>query len=115
MIGQNEFGFCNEACPKHGSTGSPGSTGCKTVGGPKPYVPCIFPFKYEGVTYTSCPVDLEDPSKRWCSTKVDGYGNHVTGAGEYGYCGPDCPLLGKSKKLFETNIIQYLQTFRLKL
>ncbi len=63
-----------------------------TVGGPKTGAACVFPFTYNGVTYSGCPVDLEDSSKRWCSTQVDAQGNHVVGKDEYGHCAPDCPV-----------------------
>ena len=34
---------------------------------------------------------LKDPDdKPWCSTKVDGIGNHVTSGGFWGHCGQDC-------------------------
>ena len=93
MTGQNQYGFCNEACPKEGNPKDGG--GCTTVSGPKTGAACIFPFTYGGVSYNYCPVDPDEPSKRWCSTKVDASGTHVTGTGEYGHCGPDCPVQGK--------------------
>ena len=64
---------------------------CKTVSGPKPGRDCIFPFKWNGQTFNSCPVDPDDKSKRWCSTKVDSNGNHVPNQNEYGHCGSFCP------------------------
>ena len=64
---------------------------CSTVGGPDPYQQCIFPFTWDGKTYYGCPVDPDDKTKIWCSTQVDGYGNHVTGKGKYGYCSNTCP------------------------
>ena len=39
-----------------------------------------------------CPIDTEHKSKRWCSTKVDKYGNHVTHQSQYGYCSNSCPI-----------------------
>jgi len=53
---------------------------------------CIFPFKFKGVTYNGCPVDLVDKDRRWCSTKVDRSGNHVTGEDKYGFCSNNCPI-----------------------
>ena len=38
-----------------------------------------------------CPIDHEDNSKRWCSTKVDSNGNHIANQNEFGYCADDCP------------------------
>jgi hypothetical protein len=52
--------------------------------------PCIFPFKYSGQTLSQC-TTLKDPDdKPWCSTKVDGNGNHVPSGGFWGHCGQDC-------------------------
>ena len=28
--------------------------------------------------------------------QVDANGEHVTGAGEFGHCGPECPIHGKT-------------------
>ena len=63
---------------------------CKTVGGPSANQPCVFPFKWSGKTYTSCPVDPDDSDETWCSTKTDSEGNHITGQGLWGQCGPKC-------------------------
>ena len=63
---------------------------CKTVGGPSANQPCIFPFKWSGKTYNSCPVDPDDSNETWCSTKTDSDGNHITGQGLWGQCGPKC-------------------------
>jgi len=49
---------------------------------------CVFPFKYENVTYFGCPMDPEDATRRWCSTKTDENGVHVTGS--FGYCTKGC-------------------------
>ena len=61
--------------------------GCRTKDGKK----CKFPFKYEGETYTGCPVDPYEASETWCSTKVDQDGNHVEVGQNYGFCIEDCP------------------------
>ena len=63
---------------------------CKTVGGPSANQPCVFPFKWSGKTYNSCPVDPDDSNETWCSTKTDSEGNHITGQGLWGQCGPKC-------------------------
>ncbi len=44
------------------------------------------------MTYNGCPVDLVDKDRRWCSTKVDRSGNHVTGEDKYGFCSNNCPI-----------------------
>jgi len=64
---------------------------CKTVGGPNPGRDCVFPFKWNGKVHNGCPIDSNDKTKRWCSTKVDSNGNHVPSQNEYGYCGAFCP------------------------
>ncbi len=61
------------------------------MSGPNPNADCVFPFNYKGRQYNGCPVDPDDSSKRWCSTKVDSDGNHVGGQGQYGHCGRGCP------------------------
>jgi len=51
--------------------------------------PCVFPFEYKFVNYTSC-TDRNDPDGfLWCSTQVDKRGKHVRG--KFGYCSPGCP------------------------
>merc|ERR1711970_25379 len=49
--------------------------------------PCQFPFIIGSKTYDSCTLDLDSAS--WCSTKVDGGGNHISGY--WGYCTDSCP------------------------
>merc|ERR1719317_1917053 len=49
--------------------------------------PCQFPFIIGSKTYDSCTVDYD--SAPWCSTKVDGGGNHISGY--WGYCTDSCP------------------------
>ena len=58
-----------------------------TVGGADVNKTCIFPFIYDGVKYSTC---FDDPEGFICSTLVDKSGNHVQG--NWGYCGPNCPM-----------------------
>jgi len=51
---------------------------------------CIFPFNHDNLTYYGCPIDPEDKTKRWCSTKTDENGVHISGDGAWGYCTPGC-------------------------
>ena len=51
---------------------------------------CIFPFTFNNFTYHGCPTDPNDESKRWCSTKTDENGTHITGDGNWGHCTPGC-------------------------
>ena len=66
--------------------------GCKTVSGPDNNKPCIFPFKFQGITYNTCSTVLANENKPWCSTLVDNSGTHVSGGGHYGDCGSKCPM-----------------------
>ena len=71
---------------------------CKTVSGPQVNKPCVLPFTHDGRTHKKCPVDPDDPSKFWCSTKIDIRGNHVVGQHEYGHCSTQsCPLESNSR------------------
>ena len=51
---------------------------------------CVFPFTFNNFTYNGCPTDPTDETKtkRWCSTKVDETGNHITD--NWGYCIKGC-------------------------
>ena len=67
---------------------------CITESGASPNVPCIFPFRYNGIIHNSC--IWEDAQytehKPWCSTLVDKAGHHVRRQSKWGNCGPDCPI-----------------------
>ena len=65
------------------------SGNCITNGGPSPYVPCIFPFTFDGITYNQCALDTDG---YWCSTKVDSSGEHIEG--HWGSCDENCPKIG---------------------
>ena len=44
-------------------------------------------------THATCVnANSSNSSKRWCSTRVDSNGVHVSGVREYGHCGPGCPV-----------------------
>jgi hypothetical protein len=58
---------------------------CRTEAGKA----CQFPFSVASKIYTSCTMDYD--TKPWCSTKVDGDGNHISASDEWGYCTDDCP------------------------
>ena len=68
---------------------------CTTISGPSTNQRCVLPFKFNGVTHQKCPTDPEDKTKHWCSTKVDQNGQHISGIGAYGNCGPNCPLVSE--------------------
>ena len=60
---------------------------CKTNGGARPNLPCLFPFNYKGTKYTEC-TKMENKNVPWCSTKVDSKRNYVNG--NWGNCSPGC-------------------------
>merc|ERR1711971_144390 len=63
---------------------------CITIGGPTPNKPCIFPFRFNGVTHNSCTsVNINQP---WCSTATLSDGSHITG--QYGLCPSTCSSSG---------------------
>ncbi|XP_059099182.1 phenoloxidase-activating enzyme 1-like [Tigriopus californicus] len=62
---------------------------CKTIAGPQPMRPCVFPFQYEGTIYNTC-VSEETGSRTWCSTDVTEANVHIQGS--WGVCDPRvCP------------------------
>ena len=66
---------------------------CATVGGAAPNLPCIFPFKFNGIEHFSCTWDMAEPdNKPWCSTLVDDFGYHIENQEKWGNCGPECPI-----------------------
>jgi len=69
------------------------SSACLAVGGPGNGLPCVFPFKYGRITYTTCSNKFKNKTNNlpWCSTKVDEKGKHVGGGGNWGNCDETCP------------------------
>ena len=67
---------------------------CSTVSGPNPNAFCIFPFEFNGIAYHQCTTAGNDEGdiNPWCSTLVDGSGEHVGEGDNWGNCGPDCPI-----------------------
>ena len=51
---------------------------CSTDSGPNPNATCIFPFKFNDVTYYQCTTAGNDEGDitPWCSTLVDDSGTH---------------------------------------
>lgn len=64
---------------------------CTTIGGPSPNKPCIFPFRHNGVTYSSCTTVTIGQS--WCSTATRSDGSHISG--RYGLCPSTCAGVGE--------------------
>jgi hypothetical protein len=67
---------------------------CVTVNGSSPGLPCIFPFVFNGAVHYECTWDQAHLTDHlaWCSTQVDETGHHVGGQGNWGKCGPGCPI-----------------------
>ena len=65
---------------------------CGTVGGqrrvsnPDPDQPCIFPFKWSGISHNSC---INDADGNWCSTQVNSRGEYIDK--KWGICSSTCP------------------------
>ena len=76
-----------------------GILNCSTINGTNPDALCIFPFKHNGVTYRQCTIDgnAEGDITPWCSTLVDGSGEHIGEGDNWGNCGPDCSIYLSSK------------------
>ena len=68
---------------------SGGNKKCKTIDGPGVGKPCIFPFIFHEKEYNMCTLDgNDDVHEKWCSTKVDDDGVHVSGT--WGRCSKEC-------------------------
>ena len=67
---------------------------CSTVSGGNPNALCIFPFKFNEITYHQCTTagNEKNDITPWCSTLVDSIGRHIGGGGNWGNCGPNCPV-----------------------
>ena len=65
---------------------------CMTTSGASPNSPCIFPFIYNGYEHTNCLFVKGQEWEPWCSTLVDSAGEHIGGQGNWGNCGPGCPM-----------------------
>jgi hypothetical protein len=63
----------------------------ETICGERSHLECIFPFKYEGVSYRTC-VSLGQDQKAWCAVDVDVDETCANGCVEYGmtwdFCEP---------------------------
>lgn len=59
---------------------------------------CSLPFSYQGTKYNKCTTNGDILDRPWCSTKVDGNGNH-DGDYNWGYCKYTKDCLWKISKL----------------
>ena len=63
--------------------------GCATKDGQS----CVFPFQYDGTSYSNCTTYNHD--QLWCATEVDANGEYI--GGQWGDCNSNC---GTSKTSF---------------
>merc|ERR1712013_270265 len=87
VVVTNKWGDCDTGSLSSCQPETISLPSCTTQSGPYPDQACVFPFRYNGVTYTSC--TTQDKSQAWCSTKTTLAGTHVPGY--YGYCPSSCP------------------------
>lgn len=57
---------------------------------------CIFPFKYQEITYNGCTTNHSDNGDRWCAFEVDEAG--VVLDGKWGDCNDACPHDGEGEE-----------------
>ena len=67
---------------------------CKTSGSPDSNKPCVFPFIYGGVKYTTC-TEISNFGIHWFSTEVDATGSHIID--KAGNCSPECTKQDSSR------------------
>ena len=71
------------------------SVGCHTYLGNK----CIFPFKFNGTTFTKCEQDKNSQKAlTWCATEVDKEGEMVQGKWEYCHSGCEEELVEEAER-----------------
>jgi len=87
VVVTNKWGDCETGSLSSCQTETIDVPTCTTESGPYANAACVFPFRYNGVTYTSC--TTQDKDQAWCSTNTTLAGNHVPGY--YGYCPTTCP------------------------
>merc|ERR1719234_2231211 len=83
ISGVGAWGYCDANCSDSGSPV------CSATSGPASGSTCIFPFNFDGVSYSGCATTDEDP-RPWCSTQTDANDDHVSGVGAWGYCDATC-------------------------
>merc|ERR1712013_110630 len=69
----NKWGDCSNSALSSCPVESIDVPFCVTQGGPQDNMPCVFPFRHLGVTYTSCTTIGKDMA--WCSTNTTSGGS----------------------------------------
>merc|ERR1712226_500942 len=86
VVVTNKWGDCDTGSLSSCQPETISLPSCTTQSGPYPNQACVFPFRYNGVTYTSC--TTQDKSDAWCSTNTTLAGTHIPGY--FGYCPSTC-------------------------
>ena len=71
-----------------------------TIDSPDKNVPCVIPFKFEGIERNGCITDYDPKGRHWCPTKVDQNLEYVLSAPpffDWGFCKQSSPQLSKGK------------------
>merc|ERR1712020_474948 len=87
VVVTNRWGDCDTSALSSCQEEEISVPSCTTTSGPYPSQPCVFPFRYNGITYSSC--TTQDKSAAWCSTNTTLAGTHIPGY--FGYCPSSCP------------------------
>jgi len=87
VVVTNRWGDCETSSLSSCQQETISSPSCTTESGPQTGVPCVFPFRYNGVVYNSC--TTQDKAAAWCSTNTTLAGTHIPGY--YGNCPSSCP------------------------
>jgi len=92
VVVTNKWGDCDFS-DRLSSCETDSTSACVTTGGPVPNAACIFPFKHNGQTYSTCTeVTI---GRSWCSTSTKSDGTHIIG--QYGLCPSSCPVSSSNK------------------
>merc|ERR1711915_557873 len=87
VVVTNRWGDCDTSSLSSCQSESISTPSCTTEAGPYAGQSCVFPFRYNGVVYTSC--TTVDKETAWCSTNTTLAGTHIPGY--YGTCPSSCP------------------------
>ena len=87
VVVTNKWGDCETGSLSGCQTEAINLESCTTESGPYADQACVFPFRYNGVTYTTC--TTQDKDQAWCSTNTTLAGTHIPGY--YGNCPSSCP------------------------
>merc|ERR1711874_72806 len=90
VVVTGQWGDCQISSSTSCTAPSLSLTSCTTDSGPQSGQSCVFPFRYNGVVYTTC--TTEGQAQPWCATSVDSAGDFQDG--QYGFCPSSCPSTG---------------------